>query len=952
MALTALPGSARTTLLSLGGGLLALALACGGGGKSAPHLTVSVTPASGLTLPVPYDYSSQGFYMPPYAGTATVAIARDSSVTGAVTLSVTGLPTNCKAQFSAPTTSGTSSVLSIQAGYPDPSDPTFVKQVYPKAGTYTLTVTAKASGQPDATATLPLKLGSEAPAFDLAFVDATASRLDTTPDITLAGTAPVTKYLLAYYTTSQGWSASGPVTVTMDGVPSGLTVSTGTATFSLQDSAPHPLTIAAQPGLAAGTYAFSITASFNGVASTLPVVVTYAPYPFYVQPQIHAEGPSVVQGGRVAFPLYLGRNDTFFTTVSTSNGTEGVYAGDVLLSASGMPSGLTVTFGDGDALNDPKGLQSVPLVIQAAATVPAGTYPVTLQATRSTPGAVTAAAPVTLPVTVTASAAGTAPVFWIQNVEWGQTVLKPGLPLVAGKPALLRVQYLADRPGQTGALAAKLQDGTVLALRGPAAVPTEAVEGDLPTAAAASASTYTCLLPAAAVQSGLSVTLQGTGAPALTVTPTVRAGMDYALVVLPVVHKGVAPALPSDAALTQGLLAIWPFSGVPLSHRAAYTTSTAIPEPTTDPTKDHSGDAWGQILNEVASLRVVDGGSAPYYGFLAPGYTFGTQPSGYTLGVTLASSMASIGTDASLDTVFGNQVPNQTVAVETLVHETGHILGLLHTPAGTFPVDDEVTNYPYFGGLVGTWGYDVFTQTPLDPAGYYDIMSYSSESDWVSDWCYLHAMGWVSGQKKVGTRLASTGVRKERLVVSGTVTPDGQVRLQPLVRAQAEALPPRAGAYTLALQASSGRREVAFAAEPIPGLPGHAMFLFTVDADEELVAADVRREDRSLARREARVGRGMRAAALDRAEAAGTLEVREASGTLHLAWDPVAHPYVDVVHEGTAGTTTLALHLTGGTADLPLAGLPEGGRFQVRYSDGLNAVSRARARDEVRDRTR
>ena len=94
-----------------------------------------------------------------------------------------------------------------------------------------------------------------------------------------------------------------------------------------------------------------------------------------------------------------------------------------------------------------------------------------------------------------------------------------------------------------------------------------------------------------------------------------------------------------------------------------------------------------------------------------------------------------------------------------------------------------------------------------------------------------------------------------------------------------------------------------------------------------------------------------------RATAGLRLEHNDYTGTellpnLRLAWDASVHPYVDVVHEGEAGATTLALHLTGGTAELPLAGLPPGGRFRVRYSDGLNAVTRDRARGEERDRSR
>lgn len=945
-----LPGRARKLLLGLGGLLVALAAACGGGGGgggSAPRLSIA-GPAS-LAIPVPYNYGSQGFYLPPYSGTATIAITRDAGLTGAVTLSVTGVPASCKAQFSEPSTTGSSSVLSIQAGYPDPADPTFTRQIYPQTGTYTLTVIAKAPGVPDATTKVTLKLGDESPAIGLNFLDATGTSIDSAPCLQM-GAAPLTKYLMAYYANSMGWTVSGPVTITFNGLPAGFTATLDGRAFSLDDTTPHTLVLAAAPSMAPGLYSFSITAAYNGASTTLPVVVDYAPYPFYIQPAFNAAGPAVVQGGTIEFPLYLGRNDTFFTMVAGTGGETGVYTGDVLLSAGGMPPGMTVAFGAGNAFSAPKGLQSAPLVIQAGASVAPGTYSITLQATRSTPAGTTLAAPVTLPVTVTSpAAAGTA---WIQNVEWGQSVIKPGLPLVAGKPALIRIQYLADRPGLAGALTAKLQDGSSLMLWGPAQIPTAAVEGDLPTGTTPSASTYTCLLPGASVTSGMTVTIQGTGTPAVTVTPLVRASLDYPLVVVPVVHKGVFPSLPGDAAIIQGLLTVWPFSSVTLTHRAAYTSSTSIPEPTTDPTKDRSGNAWVQLLLEVASLRIVDASTASYYGFLAPGYAFNTDPAGYTLGVTAGDLLATAGTDNSLDSSFRPLVPGMTIAIETLVHETGHVLGLNHVPAEGLASADDATNYPYLDGQVGTWGFDVYTQATYDPAAHFDLMSYSSGTQWISDWSYLGAMGWVTGMKKVGTRLGATKAAADRILVAGAVSPSGEVTLRPLLRAVLPAVDPVPGAYALALRSSRGLRQVSFAPARVPGLPqGHRAFLFTVDADGDLSSAEVLKGGRSLARREALLARGMRAASLDRDAASGSLVVREDAGRLHLSWNASVHPYVDVVHEGATGSTTLALHLTGGTADLPLEGLPPGGRIRVRYSDGLTAISRDHDRDG-RDRSR
>ena len=81
--------------------------------------------------------------LPPIPGTVTLTVTRNAGFTGAVTLSVTqsSLPTNVKANFANATdstglttivpASSTTATLSIHAGYPDPTDSTFTKQLYP-----------------------------------------------------------------------------------------------------------------------------------------------------------------------------------------------------------------------------------------------------------------------------------------------------------------------------------------------------------------------------------------------------------------------------------------------------------------------------------------------------------------------------------------------------------------------------------------------------------------------------------------------------------------------------------------------------------------------------------------------------------------------------------------------------------------------------------------------------
>jgi hypothetical protein len=48
---------------------------------------------------------------------------------------------------------------------------------------------------------------------------------------------------------------------------------------------------------------------------------------------------------------------------------------------------------------------------------------------------------------------------------------------------------------------------------------------------------------------------------------------------------------------------------------------------------------------------------------------------------------------------------------------------------------DTDPNYPYSGGLIGSWGWDFRTQKLFDPAKISDIMGYCN-SKWISDYTY------------------------------------------------------------------------------------------------------------------------------------------------------------------------------------------------------------------------
>jgi hypothetical protein len=403
--------------------------------------------------------------------------------------------------------------------------------------------------------------------------------------------------------------------------------------------------------------------------------------------------------------------------------------------------------------------------------------------------------------------------------------------------------------------------------------------------------------------------------------------------------------------MTQELTAFWPVQSVNLVHRAPYTTSTVIPAPSANLLTDTSGDGWVQLLLEMASLRIVDGSTANYYGFFNP-----SLPASFTssiVGISLLGQGTGIGIDVTTANLFGNEDPTLDQATTIMVHEEGHAFNLNHAPAGG--AGDPQLNYPYYdlqtsaggGAVIGSWGFDPATQKAYDPTTYFDIMSYATATHWVSDWDYLSALGFMGENENpavsLGAAVASS-VGAEQWVVSGLVRPDGQVRLSPLVRVACAQVPPKAGDLKLVLTSPGASRTIAFAATQVSDLPaGYRHFAFTVPASDELSSAEVRSAGGHASRRLSSRSLASRSKAVAAAAQSGSLVMTEAGGTLHLEWDAQAHPYVNVLHEG-AVRTTLALNLTGGSADLPTAGLPAGGQFVVHYSNGLNAVVRTSSR--------
>ncbi len=73
------------------------------------------------------------------------------------------------------------------------------------------------------------------------------------------------------------------------------------------------------------------------------------------------------------------------------------------------------------------------------------------------------------------------------------------------------------------------------------------------------------------------------------------------------------------------------------------------------------------------------------------------------------------------------------------------------------------------------------------------------------------------------------------------------------------------------------------------------------------------------------------------------LQSSEQGGVLQVTWDAARYPSLTVTHLGSR-RTALGVDLSGGSATLPVASLPAGGRFEFALSDGLNGERLVRDR--------
>ena len=411
----------------------------------------------------------------------------------------------------------------------------------------------------------------------------------------------------------------------------------------------------------------------------------------------------------------------------------------------------------------------------------------------------------------------TAPAIYLNQVTQNRD---GGVRLIAGRPALLRVFAVGDQvnwlePPSVRVTLLQGDDVVFERLLPPETehIPTDIDESNL-------VASYDVEVPGSVIQSGVEmvVELDPEGVVPLAPGSEVRypaEGSTALDVVEPPVYRIILVptiSLPApDSAVfnwTDGVnpdseqmrlgRTILPVMDMEVEVHETYTTSLDL----------RSFGNWFLWLNEIGLLYEDEGRRGYYYGVVSSGL----------LGVAGIANLAypvSVGSD--VDYVY--------------THEVGHTMNLFHAPCGGAGGPDP--NYPYDGGSIGVWGYDIAESRLLDPDAYWDVMGYCFSRVWISDYQFDRAMthrlngdGGIN-HDAVGADFTGPG-GGEMLVVWGGVSEDSLMLEPAFVLDAPVVLPERTGPYRVEGLGEEGETRFSLSFSPTPLAEGGASFVFFV----------------------------------------------------------------------------------------------------------------------------
>lgn len=340
----------------------------------------------------------------------------------------------------------------------------------------------------------------------------------------------------------------------------------------------------------------------------------------------------------------------------------------------------------------------------------------------------------------------------------------------------------------------------------------------------------------------------------------------------------------------------------------------AVREPYTyqGPELQSGGGNWTALLSEINALRVTEATGRMYYGVIRVGYTSGVAGVGY-IGVP-----ASIGWD------------HQPSATGVMAHELGHNFGRLHAPCGNPQGVDG--SFPYGGGTIGVFGYDIISNSPKFPV-LRDLMTYC-DPPWISDYTYKAILNFRANvYPLVGATAQAKATTQRGLLVWGRIE-QGRLVLEPGIEVDAPAtLPARGGPHRVEGFGPSGETlfSLAFTGDRVADAqdPSDQSFAFVVPMSQ-LRGRDLNRLRLTALGRQVEQ-RGAGGGAIPSAQ-------RISSGKVRVSWNAAA-ARMALVRDARSGR--ILSFARGGAVDLGTTS----DDLEVTLSDGVRSVrSRIRPR--------
>jgi kumamolisin len=167
-------------------------------------------------------------------------------------------------------------------------------------------------------------------------------------------------------TTTVSGGFDSAIALTASGQPTGVTLTLSSSTIAAPGSGSSTLTMAVASTTAAGTYTITVAGTGGGITHTATVALTVtAP----------AAGTFTISVSPTSGSLRQGQSGTASVTTAVSGGFDSAIA----LSATGEPTGVTITFTPASIAAPGSGTSSMLLTVSRTAKT--GTYPITITGT-------------------------------------------------------------------------------------------------------------------------------------------------------------------------------------------------------------------------------------------------------------------------------------------------------------------------------------------------------------------------------------------------------------------------------------------------------------------------------------------------------------------------------------------------------------------------------------------